>query len=72
MDYTGTGGAAAVGLGGTLAYTGANDMTPLWLVLGLLLIVAGVTFMAVASRRNRRDARAAGVDSSTPPNDNLT
>lgn len=50
---------AGVGVGaGTLAYTGANVTG--WIVLGVVLLVAGIVLVLVARRRHKRARTDAG------------
>lgn len=53
MNYSNVGSATAAG-GGVLAYTGGT-VSPFWMILASVLILAGIGSVAFSHRRNRRD-----------------
>lgn len=65
MDYTGTGGSAAAGGAGMLAYTGVSDGSMLMGIIAVLLIMTGLIVMYVSKRRQGGDAEAAGINANS-------
>jgi len=60
-SYLGAGGSAAGGTAaGVLASTG-SEFSLLWVTLAVLLIAAGIAFMAIAKRRKKHDRLISGA-----------
>ena len=58
MGYTSGGSVAGGVASGALAFTGGGEATPLYFVIGVVLIMAGIVMFIITQRRKHRDQLA--------------